>query len=97
MTTHPLHLPSLGEGVASAAVARILVKTGERVAAGQPLLEVETDKVTVEVPADVAGIVEAIHCAVGDEIAAGAVYATLREVEEEAATAPPEELSLIHI
>lgn len=90
MTTHPLHLPSLGEGVASAAVARILVKAGERVAAGQPLIEVETDKVTVEVPADVAGIVEAIHFGVGDEIPAGAVYATLREAEEVAA-APPEE------
>lgn len=87
MTTHQLHLPSLGEGVASAAVARILVKAGERVAAGQPLIEVETDKVTVEVPADAGGIVEAIHFGVGDEIPAGAVYASLREAEGE--TAPP--------
>ena len=93
MTTHPLHLPSLGEGVASAAVARILVKTGERVAAGQPLLEVETDKVTVEVPAEVAGIVEAIHFAVGDEIPAGGIYATLRDAEGEAAAPPADEKS----
>lgn len=91
MTTHPLQLPSLGEGVASAAVARILVKAGERVAAGQPLIEVETDKVTVEVPADAGGIVEAIHFGVGDEIPAGAVYATLSEAEGEAVAPLPAE------
>ena len=91
MATRTLQLPSLGEGVTQASVARLLVSVGDRVAAGQPFIEVETDKVTVEVPAEVAGIVEAIHFAVGDEIPAGAVYASLRGAEEEAAAALPEE------
>jgi pyruvate dehydrogenase E2 component (dihydrolipoamide acetyltransferase) len=77
MTTHILHLPSLGEGVTKAAVAGILVAVGDRVAAGQPLIEVETDKVTVEVPAEVAGIVETIHFGVGDDIQAGDAFVTL--------------------
>ena len=60
MTTHILHLPSLGEGVTKASIAGILVSVGDRVAVGQPLIEVETDKVTVEVPADVRVLVHRI-------------------------------------
>lgn len=75
--THILHLPSLGEGVTKASIAGILVSVGDRVAAGQSLIEVETDKVTVEVPADVAGIIETIHVAVGDDIQSGAALVTL--------------------
>lgn len=91
MTTQKLHLPSLGEGVTKAAVAGVLVGIGDRVAVGQPLIEVETDKVTVEVPADAAGIVETLSVAVGDEIQAGDVFATLAEENGAAAahTPPP--------
>ena len=77
MATRTLQLPSLGEGVTKASVAGILVSVGDRVAAGQPLIEVETDKVTVEVPADAAGIVETIHVAVGADIQAGDAFMTL--------------------
>ncbi len=77
MTKHTLHLPSLGEGVTKAAVAGLLVAVGDTVALGQPLIEVETDKVTVEVPADMSGVVEAIHFSVGDDIQAGSVFMTL--------------------
>jgi len=89
MTTHILHLPSLGEGVTKASIAGILVSVGDRVAVGQPLIEVETDKVTVEVPADAAGIVETLSVAVGDEIQAGDVFATLTEDSESATTQTP--------
>lgn len=86
MTKHALQLPSLGEGVTKAAVAGWLVAVGDRVAVGQPLLEVETDKVTVEVPAEASGVVETIHCAVGDEIQAGDIFLTLTDAD----TAPTE-------
>jgi pyruvate dehydrogenase E2 component (dihydrolipoamide acetyltransferase) len=90
MATRTLQLPSLGEGVTKASIAGILVSVGDRVAAGQPLIEVETDKVTVEVPADVAGIVETISVGVGDEIQAGDVFATLAEESATvAADTPP--------
>lgn len=99
MTKRTLQLPSLGEGVTKAAVAGILVSVGERVAAGQPLIEVETDKVTVEIPADADGVVEAIHVGVGDGVQTGTVYLTLAvaesvtvgaNVEESVARSAPE-------
>lgn len=89
MATRTLQLPSLGEGVTKASIAGILVSVGDRVAAGQPLIEVETDKVTVEVPADVAGIVETISVRVGDEIQAGDVFATLTEESGSVAAETP--------
>ncbi len=89
MGTRTLQLPSLGEGVTKAVIAGLLVSVGDRVAVGQPLIEVETDKVTVEVPADAAGIVETLSVAVGDEIQAGDVFATLTEDSESVATQTP--------
>ena len=53
-------VPTLGESVSSATVARWLKKAGEAVAADEPLVELETDKVTVEVNAPAAGVIEAI-------------------------------------
>ncbi|MFM8615287.1 MAG: biotin/lipoyl-containing protein, partial [Alphaproteobacteria bacterium] len=50
-------VPSLGESVSTATVARWLKKAGEAVTADEPLVELETDKVTVEVNAPVAGVV----------------------------------------
>lgn len=85
MTTRALHLPSLGEGVTKATVAGVLVAVGEQVAAGQPLIEVETDKVTVEVPAEDAGTIAEIHVSDGDAIEAGQLFVTL-EVAESADT-----------
>ena len=53
-------LPELGEGIESAEVVRVLVSIGETVTADQPLLEIETDKATVEVPAPAAGTITEI-------------------------------------
>lgn len=77
MTTRNLQIPSLGEGVTKAAVAGVLVGVGDTVKPGQPVLEVETDKVTVEIPAEVGGAVDAIHVAAGDLVQAGAVFMTI--------------------
>ena len=61
-------VPTLGESVSSATVARWLKKAGEAVAADEPLVELETDKVTVEVNAPSAGVLEAIAAAEGAEV-----------------------------
>ncbi|MCA3324862.1 MAG: 2-oxoglutarate dehydrogenase complex dihydrolipoyllysine-residue succinyltransferase [Roseomonas sp.] len=70
-------VPSLGESVSSATVARWLKKAGDAVAADEPLVELETDKVTVEVNAPVAGVVSAIAADTGAEVAPGAVLGSI--------------------
>jgi 2-oxoglutarate dehydrogenase E2 component (dihydrolipoamide succinyltransferase) len=70
-------VPPLGESVSSATVARWLKKAGEAVTADEPLVELETDKVTVEVNAPSAGVIEAIAADEGAEVTAGAVLGTI--------------------
>ena len=70
-------VPPLGESVSSATVARWLKRAGEAVAADEPLVELETDKVTVEVNAPAGGVIEAIAAKEGTEVAAGAVLGTI--------------------
>jgi 2-oxoglutarate dehydrogenase E2 component (dihydrolipoamide succinyltransferase) len=77
-------VPTLGESVSSATVARWLKKAGDAVAADEPLVELETDKVTVEVNAPVAGVITAIAADTGAEVLPGAV---LGSIEAGAATA----------
>ena len=70
-------VPTLGESVSSATVARWLKKAGETVAADEPLVELETDKVTVEVNAPSAGVLEAITAAEGAEVGPGSVLGSI--------------------
>ncbi len=70
-------VPSLGESVSSATVARWLKKVGERVAADEPVVELETDKVTVEVNAPSAGVMEQPSVAEGAEVGVGAVLGSI--------------------
>jgi 2-oxoglutarate dehydrogenase E2 component (dihydrolipoamide succinyltransferase) len=72
-----IKVPTLGESVTTATVARWLKKAGESVAADEPLVELETDKVTVEVNAPEAGTLGAIAAEEGAEVEVGAVLATL--------------------
>ncbi|MDP3414892.1 2-oxoglutarate dehydrogenase complex dihydrolipoyllysine-residue succinyltransferase [Falsiroseomonas sp.] len=72
-------VPPLGESVSSATVARWLKKAGESVAMDEPLVELETDKVTVEVNAAVAGVLESISADEGAEVEAGAVIGSIAE------------------
>ena len=67
--TSEIKVPTLGESVTTATVARWLKKPGDAVAADEPLVELETDKVTVEVPAPSAGTLEAIEAEVREEMA----------------------------
>ena len=70
-------VPTLGESVSTATVARWLKKAGENVAADEPLVELETDKVTVEVNAPAAGVLEAIAADEGAEVEVGALLGSI--------------------
>ncbi|WP_459673433.1 2-oxoglutarate dehydrogenase complex dihydrolipoyllysine-residue succinyltransferase [Acidisoma sp. 7E03] len=81
-------VPALGESVTSATVSRWLKKIGDTVAADEPLLELETDKVSVEVPAPTAGTLAAQAVADGSEVEVGAVLGTIATGAGAAAPAP---------
>ena len=72
-----VRLPELGEGVERADVVRVLVAPGDTVAVDQPLLEIETDKATVEVPSPVAGTIAAVAVEPGATLAVGGLIAAL--------------------
>ncbi len=74
-----IKVPTLGESVTTATVARWLKQAGAAVAADEPLVELETDKVTVEVNAPAAGRLGDILAPEGAEVAVGAVLTTLTE------------------
>src|ERR1700704_4462408 len=68
-----IKVPALGESVTEAPVAKWLVKAGDTVAIDQPLCELETDKVTVEVNATVAGSIVDLAVAEGASVQVGGV------------------------
>ncbi len=70
-------VPELGENVAGGDVASVLVKVGDTIAVEQPVVELETDKATIEVPSSVAGVVKEIKVKKGDKIKVGAVILTV--------------------
>ena len=65
-------VPELGENVASGDVAKVLVSVGDTVKKEQPVIELETDKATIEVPSSVAGVVKEIKVKKGDKVQVGA-------------------------
>jgi len=70
-------LPTLGENIDSIQVVRVLVAAGGAVAVDQTVLELETDKATIEVPSTVAGTVAAVHVRPGDRIKSGQLIFSL--------------------
>ncbi|MGQ9510883.1 MAG: 2-oxo acid dehydrogenase subunit E2 [Thermaceae bacterium] len=74
-----VRLPDLGDNVASATVVGVLVKEGDLLEKETPVLELETDKAVMELPAGVEGRVLKVHVRVGDEVRPGQV---ILEVEE---------------
>ena len=79
-------VPELGESVVSARVARWLKKDGETVAAGEPLVELETEKIDLEVGAEAAGVL-AIAKPAGAEVRPGDVLGTIAEAAAPASPA----------
>ena len=72
-------VPELGENVAGGDVMRVMVNVGDTVARDQPILELETDKATIEVPSSVAGTVKEVRVKKGDKVKVGAVVLTVDE------------------
>lgn len=74
-----IHVPTLGESISDATIARWIKKAGEEVAADEPIVELETDKVTLEVPSPVAGKLGEIIAAEGETVEVGALLARVEE------------------
>ncbi|WP_395681062.1 2-oxoglutarate dehydrogenase complex dihydrolipoyllysine-residue succinyltransferase [Inquilinus sp.] len=74
-----IKVPALGESVTEATVARWLKKPGEAVAMDEPLVELETDKVTLEVNATAAGVLESVAAEEGANVEVGALLGSIGE------------------
>jgi len=83
-------LPELGENIESGDVINILVSEGDSIDIDDPILELETDKATLEVPSSVSGVIKTIHIKVGDTIRVGQVILTAENGAGEAAAPEPE-------
>ena len=83
-------VPELGENVEQGDVTRVLVKVGDTIQKEQSVVELETDKATVEVPSSVAGVVKEIKVKAGDKVKVGAVILTVDENGAGAAKEPEE-------
>ncbi len=74
-----IRVPQMGESVTEATILRWLKKEGDAVAAGEPIAELETDKVNVEVPAETGGVLQKIIARrEGDTVAVGDILGARR-------------------
>lgn len=85
-------LPELGENVEGGDVVRVMVSVGDTLQKDQPVLEIETDKATIEVPSNVSGVVKEIHIKEGEQAKVGQTILTLEASngQSEPVTAKPE-------
>src|SRR5277367_1762044 len=74
-----IRVPTLGESVTEATIGKWFKKPGDAVAVDEPLVELETDKVTIEVPAPAAGVLSDIAAKDGETVAVGAVLGQIKD------------------
>jgi pyruvate dehydrogenase E2 component (dihydrolipoamide acetyltransferase) len=74
-----MKLPELGENIEGGDVLRVMVKPGDTIKKDQPVLELETDKATIEVPASAAGVVKDIKVKAGEKVKVGQTIFTVEE------------------
>src|SRR5882757_3936583 len=74
-----IRVPTLGESVTEATIGRWFKRAGDAVAVDEPLVELETDKVTIEVPAPSAGVLGEIAAKDGETVAVGALLGQITE------------------
>ncbi len=74
-----IRVPTLGESITEATIGKWFKKPGEAVAVDEPLVELETDKVTIEVPAPAAGVLSEIAAKDGETVAVGALLGQIKE------------------
>src|SRR5829696_8485113 len=86
-----VQVPALGESITEGTLAQWLKKPGESVAADEPIASLETDKVTVEVPSPVAGVLSEQMVKEGETVAVGALIARIDEGGTAAAGETPAE------
>lgn len=75
------HLPDLGENITSGDVVGVLVSPGDTISEDDPVLELETDKATLEVPSSVGGTIEEIHVSEGDTVEVGQLVLTVKSAQ----------------
>jgi len=83
-----IRVPTLGESVTEATIGKWFKKAGDVVAVDEPLVELETDKVTIEVPAPAAGVLADVAVNDGDTVAVGALLGSIKEGAGGAPTKP---------
>src|SRR5882672_45191 len=74
-----IRVPTLGESVTEATIGKWFKKAGDAVAVDEPLVELETDKVTIEVPAPAAGVLSEVAVKDGETVAVGALLGQIKE------------------
>lgn len=84
-----IRVPTLGESVTEATIGQWFKKVGDTVAADEPVVELETDKVTIEVPAPAAGVLETITANPGDTVNVGALIGAIAAAGAAVAAAAP--------
>jgi 2-oxoglutarate dehydrogenase E2 component (dihydrolipoamide succinyltransferase) len=84
-----IRVPTLGESVTEATIGKWFKQPGDAVAVDEPLVELETDKVTIEVPAPAAGVLSDIAAKDGDTVAVGALLGQIKEGAGAPAAKPP--------
>ena len=87
--------PDVGEGIHEGEIVRWLVKEGDRVRPDQPLVEVETDKAVVEIPAPRAGTILHMAVGAGEKIQVGEVLVVIGEAGERKSSAASASVSVV--
>ena len=81
-TTMDIIVPTLGESIVEATVSKWLKQEGDYVDVDEPIVELETDKVTLEVPANISGLIEKVIISEGETVEVGQILGSLKEVEK---------------
>ena len=87
MAIEDIVIPALGESITEATIGSWMKQVGDAVAVDEPIVEVETDKVAMEVPSKVAGVIKELVVAEGDTVEIGAIVARV-DTEGKATSAP---------
>jgi len=91
-------LPELGEDIETGDIVNIMVTVGDSVTKEQPLMEIETDKAVIELPAPIDGSIKELHVKKGDNIKIGQLLVTFDEngeqpIKQTKQTAPESEVT----
>ena len=78
-------VPSLGESISEATVAKWLKQVGEKIGSDEPIVELETDKVNIEVPSPVSGVLSSIKAKEGDTVGVGNLLGVVNKSQLEKA------------